>query len=45
VVVARLLLENGADVNVQSRDYGNALLAASYNGHEAIVTAQSIVER
>jgi ankyrin repeat protein len=32
-----LLLERGADVNAQGGGYGNALQAASYMGHEAIV--------
>jgi ankyrin repeat protein len=33
----KLLLENKADVNAQGGQYGNALQAASYHGHEAIV--------
>ena len=35
--VCRLLLEKGADVNAQGGFYGNALQAASYNGHRAVV--------
>jgi ankyrin repeat protein len=35
--VVRLLLDKGADVNVQCGQYGNALQAASYGGHEAVV--------
>jgi ankyrin repeat protein len=31
-----LLLEKGADVNAQGGEYGNALPAASFGGHEAI---------
>jgi hypothetical protein len=31
-----LLVENGADVNVQGGYYGNALQAASFKGHEAV---------
>jgi ankyrin repeat protein len=36
-MVVRLLLDKGADINVQGGDYGNALQAASANGHEMIV--------
>ncbi|KAK7750875.1 hypothetical protein SLS62_007138 [Diatrype stigma] len=32
-----ILLDNGADVNAQGGTYGNALQAASFNGHERIV--------
>ena len=32
------LIENGADVNAQGGKYGNALQAASCEGHEAIVS-------
>ena len=35
--MAKLLIENGADVNAQGGKYGNSLQAASYKGHEAIV--------
>ena len=31
------MLENGAEVNAEGAEYGNALQAASYNGYEAIV--------
>jgi ankyrin repeat protein len=34
--VVRLLLDNGADVNARGGIYGNALNAASYNGHEQV---------
>jgi ankyrin repeat protein len=33
----RLLLEKGVNVNAQGGVYGNALQAASHNGHEAVV--------
>ena len=33
----KLLLEKGAEVNAQGGKYGNALQAASYLDHEAIV--------
>ncbi|KAJ5710401.1 hypothetical protein N7488_004557 [Penicillium malachiteum] len=32
--VVQLLLEKGAEVNAQGGDYGNALQAASFGGHE-----------
>ena len=32
-----LLLDKGAEVNAQGGNYGNALLAASYRGHEHTV--------
>ena len=32
-----MLLENGANINAQGGTYGNALHAASSEGHEAIV--------
>jgi ankyrin repeat protein len=35
--VVRLLLDKGADVNAQGGEYGNALQAASSEGHEAVV--------
>jgi len=35
--VVRLLLDKGADVNAQGGSFGNALQAASENGHEAVV--------
>ena len=37
-VTGQLLLENGADVNARGGYLGNALYAASSEGHEAIVT-------
>jgi ankyrin repeat protein len=36
-VIVKLLVEKGADVNMQGGQYGNALQAASSRGHEAIV--------
>jgi ankyrin repeat protein len=33
----QLLVENEADVNVQGGYYGNALQAALFKGHEAVV--------
>jgi ankyrin repeat protein len=33
----KLLLENGAEVNAEGGEYGNALQAASFGGNEAIV--------
>jgi ankyrin repeat protein len=33
----KLLLDKGADVNAQGGYYGNALQAASSDGHEAVV--------
>ncbi|KAK8036681.1 hypothetical protein PG993_008664 [Apiospora rasikravindrae] len=38
----RELLENGANVNAQGGDYGNALQAASFRGHKEIV--QTLLE-
>jgi ankyrin repeat protein len=35
--VVELLLGKGADVNAQGGEYGNALQAASYGGHEKVV--------
>ncbi|KAJ7028115.1 ankyrin repeat domain-containing protein [Mycena alexandri] len=35
--MTQLLVEHGANVNVQGRYFGSALQAASYNGHENIV--------
>jgi ankyrin repeat protein len=35
--VVKMLLDKGADVNVQGGFYGNALQAASYGGHEQVV--------
>ena len=32
-----MLLNNGAEVNAQGGRFGNALQAASYQGHEATV--------
>jgi hypothetical protein len=36
-VMARTLLDNGAEVNAQGGDFGNALQAASVRGHEQVV--------
>jgi hypothetical protein len=36
-IVARMLLNKGADVNAQGGYYGNALQAALYRGHEQVV--------
>jgi ankyrin repeat protein len=33
----KLLLSKGADINAQSRDYGNALQVASIKGREKVV--------
>jgi ankyrin repeat protein len=35
--VVQLLLEKGADVNAQGGPFGNALHAASVQGHRAVV--------
>ena len=35
--IVKLLLNNGADINLQGGTYGSALQIASYKGHEAIV--------
>jgi ankyrin repeat protein len=35
--VVKLLLDKGADVNAQGREYGNALCVASYGGNAAVV--------
>jgi hypothetical protein len=35
--VARLLLDKGADVNAEGGRFGNALQAASFNGHRGVV--------
>jgi ankyrin repeat protein len=35
--VVKLLLDKGAEVNVQGGVYGNALQAASQGGHKAVV--------
>lgn len=35
--VVQLLLDKGAEVNAEGGEYGNALQAASRNGHEAVV--------
>ncbi|PZC88487.1 Arp, Ankyrin repeat protein, partial [Pyrenophora tritici-repentis] len=35
--VVKLLLDKGADVNVQGGHFGNALYTASYRGYEAVV--------
>ena len=36
-MVVATLLNSGAEVNAQGGHYGNALQAASYDGHEAVV--------
>jgi ankyrin repeat protein len=36
-ILEQLLREKGADVNVPGGEYGNALQAASFQGHEAVV--------
>ncbi|KAL5376601.1 hypothetical protein DPSP01_010394 [Paraphaeosphaeria sporulosa] len=36
-MVAKLLLNHGADVNAQGGEFGNALQAASFEGHEDVV--------
>jgi ankyrin repeat protein len=36
-VIVKMLLENGAEVNAEGGKYGNALHAASFQGHKAIV--------
>jgi ankyrin repeat protein len=36
-MVVRLLLDKSADVNAQGRFHNNALQAASWQGHEAVV--------
>jgi ankyrin repeat protein len=35
--VVQVLLDAGAEVNVQGGEYGNALQAASWGGHEKVV--------
>ena len=35
--IVRLLIDRGAKVNVQGREYDNALLAASEHGHKVIL--------
>jgi ankyrin repeat protein len=35
--VVKTLLDKGANVNAQGRDYGNALYAASAGGYEQVV--------
>lgn len=35
--IVQLLLEKGANVNAQGRQYGNPLQAASYGGHDKIM--------
>ena len=35
--IMKLLLENGAEINVEEGKYGNSLQAASYKGYEMIV--------
>ena len=36
-MIVKLLLEKGADVNVQAGQYGTALQVASLSGHEVIM--------
>jgi ankyrin repeat protein len=36
-IISRLLLDQGADVDAQGGEYGNALQAASAKGHEGVV--------
>lgn len=36
-VIVEILLEHGADVNLQSGDYGNPLQVAAYSGDKAVV--------
>ncbi|KAF8521042.1 hypothetical protein JB92DRAFT_2677432, partial [Gautieria morchelliformis] len=36
-IVSRELLENGADINAQGGEYGNALQAASFSGHQPTI--------
>ncbi|KAJ7875974.1 ankyrin repeat-containing domain protein [Mycena leptocephala] len=43
MLMHRLLIEHGANVNVQGGDFGNALQAASYNGHINLV--QLLIEQ
>ena len=38
-----MLLDRGADVNAQGGEYGNALYAASFGGHENVVS--TLIER
>ncbi|KAL2848944.1 ankyrin repeat-containing domain protein [Aspergillus pseudodeflectus] len=35
--IVKLLLDKGADINVQGGEYGNALQAASFGGHQKII--------
>ncbi|KAK2046156.1 hypothetical protein LZ31DRAFT_462908, partial [Colletotrichum somersetense] len=35
--IVQILLDHGADVNMQGGEYGNALGAASVKGHDKIV--------
>ncbi|KAJ5995718.1 ankyrin [Penicillium waksmanii] len=35
--IVKLLLDQGADINIQGRHYGNALQAVSRGGHQEIV--------
>ncbi|ROV91219.1 hypothetical protein VMCG_09361 [Cytospora schulzeri] len=37
IVVVKLLLDRGADVNVESNTLGSALHAAAYKGHESVI--------
>ena len=41
--IAKLLIDNGADINGQGGYYGNALYTASYHGFEAVV--KLLIER
>jgi hypothetical protein len=35
--MVKMLLDKGAEVNAQGGEYGNALYAASWGGHEQVV--------
>ncbi|KAH8690400.1 hypothetical protein GQ44DRAFT_720264 [Phaeosphaeriaceae sp. PMI808] len=37
MLVVRMLLEKDADVNAQGGEYGTALRAASWGGHDTVV--------
>ena len=43
MAIAKLLIDKGADVNAQGREFGNALQAASCQGPKAI--AKLIIEQ
>ncbi|KAA1474948.1 hypothetical protein DENSPDRAFT_743586, partial [Dentipellis sp. KUC8613] len=40
--IAQILIQNGADVNIQGGEYGTALIAASFQGH--IETVQILLQ-